>query len=120
MSDDVNNQVLDLNALYGVDKPLKVLWGAGEYVMRRPQAFGPRDLVTLEDLQKRAVHLQNLGAGMTDAQAIELENVLNQLLAMVCPEMPTADMPFVARARIAMWYFKQVSPEQKKMTTTEP
>ena len=116
-----DNGVLDLDALYGVDKPLKVLWHDREFVMRGPQAIGPRDIVALEAIQARRLDLQKLGTAMTDVQATELEEVVDQLLEIICPEMGASDAPFIARARAVAWYFEQANPRpEKKMTTRTP
>lgn len=121
MADTLENGagVLDLNALYGVEKPLKVLWGEHEYVLRRPQAMGPRDVVALEQMQTRAARLQGMDANaLTEAQANDFEIVTMQIVQLLCPELMEAELPFVARVKIIVWYFAQVNPDtpEKKMT----
>lgn len=108
------NGVLDLNALYGVERPLKVLWGDREYFLRRPQEMGPRDVVTLQHWSGRAQAIQNLDMEhLTEAQANELERVTREMSNLICPDLATVQIPFVALGKIITWYFAEVNPEKK-------
>lgn len=116
MNDEIENGagVLNLDALYGVERPLKVLWAEREYLLRRPQAMGPREVVALQQLQVQAAGLQTLDAAhMTDGQATQLVEVAGKLLALICPELANIPIPFVAQGKIITWYFNEVAMKKK-------
>lgn len=109
--------VMDLDALYGEQEPLTVKWKGKEYPIARTDALGPKALFGLTATYGSANKLKNIGEKITDAQAKELETLMNTVLKMVAPTLPLAEMPFAARTKTLEWYFHEVNPPsaEKKM-----
>lgn len=99
----MGEDVLNLEELFGQGKKLKVLWGEGEYELLRPAAFGARDTVRLNSLRRKVNALQTLDE-LNDQQVQELEEALDGVLGLLCPNLPLKEMPFAARLQVLTFY----------------
>jgi hypothetical protein len=112
---------LDLNALYGANKPIKVLWGESEYELKHASALSPRDSMKLQGLQSKANSLKSVKKELNDIQAKQLEEITDTILFTLCPELAHAEMPFMVKAHTLTWYFEQVNGQaaarEKKVTS---
>jgi hypothetical protein len=110
--------VLNLDELFGQKVALKVRFGGQEYGLLDPESLGPREMVRFQQLQAQVGQLQG-AAEMTDEQAAALENLLDEMLRMLCPELPfgNPELTFVKKSRILAFYAERV---QKKMSGQAP
>jgi len=101
------NKVLDLDALFGQARAVKVKWQGKEYELLRLEAIGPRQAVKFQKLQLRAAKLQNVDEEMSDEQAAELEAVFNDILKLLCEELPLETMTVLHKMNILAFYTEQ-------------
>ena len=102
MSDD-EKHMLDLDELFGQARGIKVIWEKAEYQLTLPEAFGARETMRLSALHRKAGALQMLD-DLTPEQAQELERLLDEILRILCQELPVGEIPFVAKLRALTFY----------------
>ena len=114
MTEEKKTAVLNLDELYGVARPIKVVFDGRTYEMVRPDALSPKAFVQWDKLVKRAMKLQ-VGANdeMTDEMTAELETVIEMAIYMACPELEKAGLSFPQKMSILNFYAEEVKPEKK-------
>ena len=106
---DNGKRVLNLDEMFGQDRPVKVLWGGREYELLRLEAFSPRQIHALGKLQGEAARLganAPKGADAPDVDA-EIGALFDEMLAVLCKELPLSTMPFLAKTRIITFYIEE-------------
>lgn len=105
MSDPKN--ILDLDELFGQARAVKVKWQDKEYELLRMDAISPKQAVKFQQLELRAGNLQSIGAELTDENAAELEQTIDEMLAMLCKDLPLAELSFIYKTRILTFYAQE-------------
>lgn len=98
-------KILDLDELFGQARAVKVRWLGKEYELLKLEGISPRQSVKFQQMQMRANVLQN--AEGTDEQADEVEKLLNEMLKMLCAELPVETIPFMAKTRVMGFYIEE-------------
>lgn len=112
MSDE---KMLDLNELFGQAVTVKVKARDGKvYELLRMEAISPREAVRFQRLQQKAARLQVVGEEMSDEQASDLVGVFDDLLEILCAELPVEAMQFAEKMAVLQFYMEQT---QKKKAT---
>jgi hypothetical protein len=102
-----NLRILNLDEVFGQDRPVKVLWGGREYELLRLEAFSPRQIHALGKLQGAAARLSEGGMQNAEGSDAEIEALFDEMLAVLCKELPLATMPFLAKTRIITFYIEE-------------
>lgn len=129
MSDRIEEQVLDLDELYGVAKPLIVTWGGERYALKRPEGMGPEELTELQRMQREYNRLNQRKATLGspaaptskqeyDAKKLmrDIDKMVTQIIAVFSPELGKAGLPFGARVKILQFYINET---QAKTQSTD-
>jgi hypothetical protein len=111
-----NGRVLDLDELFGMARPIVVVWKTRKYQLRRPTALSPDEIVRNERLRVRWAELQDR---ITDGEALEtssdmageIEEVTKDMISILCPELAKVDLPFVMQVQVLQYYANEVAPE---------
>ena len=107
MSDENSKKALNLDELFGDARAVKVIHEGIEYEFMRMDGLGPRQATQLQKMQRQAQKLQLLGEEMSEAQAQELEALLNEIITLLCPKFPVEGMSFLKRLRVIMFYMEE-------------
>lgn len=99
-------KVLDLDALFGQARTVKVKFGGKKYELVRVEALGPRAISQFQKLQKKSNQLQmkNLDGEISDQQETDIIALFDQMLGMLCQDLPLSEIPFAAKARTLEFY----------------
>lgn len=118
MSDQ--QRVLDLDDLLGQASSIKVKWNGREYELLRMESVSPKQAVKFQKLQARANRLQTNGESTEEADAVELENVMDEMLGMLCKDLPLTEIPFGMKMRIVTFYGEQAQGKKKEIVQSAP
>lgn len=118
---------LDLDALYGKDaqRPIQVKWGGKLHDFRLPSQYGPVEAMQLQELHNRFRSLNLLVVKpkkMTDAQfrraqqkqMANIESVIDQVFAIVCPSLTKEQLPFAAKMNAFNFYTAEIARRAPK------
>lgn len=104
MSDE--RKVLDLDELFGQARAVKVKWQDQEYELLKMEAISPQDAVQFQKLQIAAGKLQMKG-DMDDASAKKIEKLIDDMLKLLCKELPLQEMKFMVKMRVLTYYIEE-------------
>lgn len=104
MSDE--RKVLDLDELFGQARAVKVKWQDKEYELLKMEAISPQDAVRFQKLQIAAGKLQ-MKDDMDDASAKQVEKLIDDMLKLLCKELPLQDMKFMVKMRVLTYYIEE-------------
>lgn len=104
MSDE--RKVLDLDELFGQARAVKVKWQDQEYELLKMEAISPQDAVRFQKLQIAAGKLQ-MKNDMDDASAKQLEKLIDDMLKLLCKELPLQGMKFLVKMRVLTYYIEE-------------
>jgi hypothetical protein len=122
---DEQRKALDLDELFGQARAVKVRWQGQEYELVRMEGFGPQEIVKFQGLHARSIKMQN-NPELDDGQAKELEAVLNEMLGMLCKNLPLEELAFMLKVRILTFYIEETQGKNaletalKKATGEQP
>lgn len=108
MSDE--KKTLDLDQLFGQADPIKLKLKGAEYELLPIEGIGPKQAVKFQKLQLRAQKLQSLKTNpesMDAKQAQELDDLFDEMLKILCPELPLSEMTSVQKIRSVLFYMEQ-------------
>ena len=101
-------KTLDLDELIGQAKPIKVKWQGESYEMLRSDGISPKQAVKFQKLQPRAQGLLTGDhAEVSDEEASQLEAIIDEMLAIVCVELPLENIPFGMKLKIIQFYVEE-------------
>lgn len=107
--------VLNLDELFGQGTYVTVLLAGAEHKLLRPEAMGPKELVTL---MKRRTAIAKLQSQLQDPsqtddaeQAEQLMTLMDELLNALCPTLPIDDLTFGQKSAILTFYSEHTSPK---------
>ena len=103
---DEQHKALDLDELFGQARAVKVKWQGKEYELLRMEAIGPRDAVRFQKLQLKASKLQ-MSDDMDDETAREVEKTFDDMLNLLCKDMPLGEMVFMQKMRVITYYIEE-------------
>jgi hypothetical protein len=98
---------LNLDELFGQARAVEVIYEGETYELLRLEGIDPKRLTQFQKLQKRASALQRAGEGMTDKQSEDVEALFDDMLAILCKDLPLATMPFIKKMRIITFYIEE-------------
>lgn len=107
------NKVLNLDEVFGQDRPIKVKWQGREYELLRLEAFSPRQIQALgkmqEAAQKLSTHTQPPPntSYLGEEQDTKIEQLFDEMLSTLCKDLPLNEMPFLAKMRIITFYIEE-------------
>lgn len=104
---DNNNKPLNLDELFGQASHVKVIWQGKEYELMRMEAISPKQSVQFNRLKVKANALQNASEDMSSEQAADLEAVIDEMLSLLCKDLPVKKMEFAAKLRVLVFYTEQ-------------
>jgi hypothetical protein len=104
MTDD--RKILDLDELFGQAKAVRVKWQGQEYELFKMEAISPQDAVRFQKLQVSASKLQ-MKEGMGDADAKQVEKLIDDILKLLCKELPLHEIKFMVKMRILTYYIEE-------------
>lgn len=99
-------KVLDLDELFGQARAVKVKWQDQEYELLKMEAISPQDAVRFQKLQVAAGKLQ-MKDDMDDASAKQVEKLIDDMLKLLCKELPLQDMKFMVKMRVLTYYIEE-------------
>jgi hypothetical protein len=112
-------EILNLDELYGQQEPIVVRHGGREYDLLRPEAMGPTDYLHFNRISVKVQSLQQSTAP-EDEQAVEMEALLTEMLAMVSPALAAApELTFAKKVACIRYYNEAVSPKAPTPETVE-
>lgn len=109
-------RVLNLDEVFGQDRPVKVIWNQREYELLRLEAFSPKEIQKFSALQARAQKLSATpsqhppnaeSANLGEEQEREISALFDEMLRALCSELPLDSMPFLAKTRIITFYIEE-------------
>lgn len=112
-----DGKVLNLDELFGEDRPVVVRWREREYALLRFTAMGVKQVLKFQRLRRDAVREQLL-ADESEEAAAKVEALFDAMLAMIGPELPLNELPYVLKPSILAFYFEQL--EEKKTNARSP
>lgn len=98
---------LNLDELFGQARAVKVIKNGREYELMRLEAMGPKQAVRFQKLQVVAAELQSLGDDLTDQQADQVSEALNNMLTILCADLPVDEMTFMEKTRVLQFYIEE-------------
>jgi hypothetical protein len=103
------NKVLNLDEMFGEDRPVKVKWKGVEYELLRLEAFSPREINRFQTMQKDASELQRLKNANAADKSIDakIEQLFDKMLSTLCAKLPLKEIPFLGKTRIITFYIEE-------------
>lgn len=84
-----NSRALSLDDLFGQAQSMVVLHEGVRYELPKLKTLSPKKLQRFQELGKEAFKLQKFGKDdFTKEQATEVEDLLDEILTMLCKELP--------------------------------
>lgn len=107
MVDD--NKVLNLDEMFGEDRPVVVKWHGKSYNLLRLDAFSPREINRFQSMQKDASELQRLKNANKEDKSIDkkIEDLFDKMLSTLCVKLPLKEIPFLGKTRIITFYIEE-------------
>jgi hypothetical protein len=112
MSDE--KKPLNLDELFGQARAVKVIWKGQTYELMHLNSMSPKQYVMFSKLQKKTTKLQSLGEDVTDEQAKQVVGILDEMLHLVCGELPLSEFSFIEKTKVLMFYIEET--QGKKAT----
>ena len=105
---DKQNNVLDLQQLFGQSQSIKVKCRDGKtYELMRMDAITPKEAVRFQKLQVRASSIQKAGQNMSNEQAADLTIIFDELLSILCKDLPLKQMEYLEKVTVINFYMEQ-------------
>lgn len=112
-----DKHLLDLDAVFGVDKPpIIVRWQGKEYELTHPEAMNAEQLLKYEQLSAMAQDLSNKGA----RTGVKIERALQQLIEIIAPELAKRELTFLQKVTVMQFYNEQIEPAKGEAPAEEP
>ena len=110
------DKILDLSDLFGKKSSIIVKYPVNgkpkDFELLDPRAISPKDFVSLDRILKNAAKLEAEGTEADDEmnaeEAIELESLYDQAIALLSPKLAEVDLPFMAKIKIILFYSEQI------------
>lgn len=122
------NRILDLDDLLGQNKSVKVKWHTKEYALLTVEAISPKQAVQFQRMQEKTIKLQtpkangdaSKNADVTDDDAAQLEALVDEMLIMLCSELPIGEIPFGGKMRILNFYMEETQGKKALEVALSP
>jgi hypothetical protein len=110
------NKVLDLDELFGQARAIKVRWKGEEYEFLRMEGISPRQATQFNQMHLKSAKLQKAmqKGDVNDAQSNQIDELLSQMIKVLCPDFPVSDLGFMAKTQVIQFYMEQT--QGKKAT----
>lgn len=104
-----DQKVLNLDEMFGEDRPVTVVWQGVKYDLLRMEAFSPREINRFQTMQKDASELQRLKNANKDDKSIDgkIEALFDKMLSTLCAKLPLKEIPFLGKTRIITFYIEE-------------
>lgn len=107
---------LNLDELFGLNKPVIVVWQEKRYELRRPEAMTPVEYSRWTKLQAKTGKLIIDDTDeMSEQQGQELNEAVNITLSLVSPELAKAKLPFAAQVKVLQFYSEEIAKTEEKV-----
>jgi hypothetical protein len=117
MTEKTGKGILDLDELFGQARAVKVRWKSQEYELLRMEGIDPKQAMRFQKMQRKAMSLQNISADdFSDEDAEKLEELFDDMLKVLCKNLPLTEMPFLAKTNIIMFYVEETQPKNALKT----
>ena len=110
------NKVLNLDEVFGQDRPIKVKWKENEYALHRFTALSVTEVLRFQKMRREVMRLQ-LIEEVTEKEGGEIEALFNAMLKLIGPDLPLDEIPYVMKPSILAFYFEQI--DEKKRASTK-
>lgn len=111
MSDEM--KTLDLDEMLGEKQIVKIKRGDKEYLLRDIDSFSTHQLLQIQGMRRKITTLQ-LREDVTEEEAGNLEILLNDILKILCLEMPLSELSYSEKTYIIAFYFMEVRKKKAK------
>lgn len=103
---DTKSKALDLDELFGEARAVKIRWQSKEYELMRLEALGPKSISRFQKLQKMSsqLHMESLTDEITEEQDQQIQNLFDEMLSMLCKDLPVVLMPFAHKSKALEFY----------------
>lgn len=112
MSDE--KTVLDLDELLGQRKQIKVRRNGVEHDFSDMNALSAKEVIQIQTMRQKIARLQILD-DLNEEQSKEIEKLFDGILAMLCKDIPLAEISYVEKTTILAFYFTE-SQTKKAMS----
>ena len=99
-------KTLDLDELFGQARAIKVKWQGKEYELLKMEGIGPQEAVKFQKMQNAASKLQR-SKNMDDTSAKQIEKLFDDMLKVLCKDLPVGEMSFMAKTRTLTYYIEE-------------
>ena len=107
-----DRRVLNLDEMFGLARPIQVVWQERTYDLKTPEAFGPKDMQTLERLQARyqplAAKMQRNEDALTEAEDKEIREIAAEEIRLLCPSLARLKLQFMQQFAVLAFYFQEL------------
>ena len=110
-----DKKILDLDELFGQARAVKVKWKGTEYELLKMEGIGPREAVAFQKMQVKASQLQG-SKNIDDKKAKEIEKLFDEMLKLLCKQLPVQEMDFMVKMRTLTFYIEET--QGKKVLET--
>jgi hypothetical protein len=116
MSED--NKVLDLDELFGQARAVKVRWKEQEYEFLRMEGISPKQATAFNKLHLKSAKLQKAmqSGEVGDDEAEQIDEVLSQMILVLCPTFPVSEVQFMMKTQIIQFYMEQTQGKKAMET----
>lgn len=109
-----DQKVLNLDELFGQDRPVVVMWQGKRHEFMRMAAIGPREALRFEKMMGRAQQLSQVSDPSADESA-EIEGIYDEMIGTLCPDFPIQDLKFLQKLFVVDFYVENSQGELKKV-----
>lgn len=108
--------ILNLDELFGIDRPIVVNWKEKRYELRRPDGLTPPEYVRWQKVQGQIAGLQAAKGDLTDKEADLLEEVVDKAITLLNVDLIKAGLSFPAKVRVLQFYTDEIAKEKFEAT----
>jgi len=107
---DKKQSVLDLDELFGQDRPVVVMWDEKRYEFMRMAAIGPREALKFDGMLEKSAELRS-ATNPTDKQLDEINDMLGKMISVLSKDFPIKEIGFMHRLKVIEFYMVETSPK---------
>ena len=118
MADDVRKS-LDLNELFGKTKTIKVICrDMKEYELVQFSGMNSYEVLSFQKMRRDVIRLQLEGT-ISAERAVEIEKLFDDMLTILCKELPLGEISYVEKTTIIAFYFQETQEKKAKRLKKE-
>ena len=125
MSDN-GHRNLNLDELFGIDRPIVVKWHGNNYELRRPESLTPKEYVRWRKLTEKLEMAKNMLGRISDQgpetlqenEAAELEQMTDEVIGLLNSGLNSVGLSFMAKSSVLQFYTSEVMAQEGQQDTT--